>query len=203
VALIFGAALLGAHFAIAAMSQAPYNPVKLRLYDETSSYLDPYFAQNWLLFAPEPLADDRGILARARCENGSVSNYYDVTTPHIRAVQEDRFFPSRISRLVTSNLQLVNDQDPILDRLRSNEKKDRKPVVPLTSYEKKTRNEAVQFLSRYALSQIPHACGGDIRSLQVRMYVHELPDWSDRNSPKSEAKVAVQDFRWVKLRDLR
>ncbi|MFM9583095.1 DUF5819 family protein [Streptomyces caniscabiei] len=203
VALLVGAALLGAHFLMAAMSQAPLNPVKLRLYDETSSYLDPYFTQNWLLFAPDPLSDDRGVMARAKCANGVNSDYYDVTTPHIRAVQQDRFFPSRVSRLVTSSLQMVTDQDPVLDRLRSAEKKKRKPVVPLTSYEKNARDGAVRFLSRYALSQMPHACDGDVKSLQVRMYVHELPEWSERDAPPRRAKVIVQDFRWVDLKELR
>ncbi|MDX3388188.1 DUF5819 family protein [Streptomyces niveiscabiei] len=202
-ALLVGAALLGAHFLMAAISQAPFNPVKMRLQDETSSYLNPYFAQNWQLFAPDPLSDDRGILARAKCADGSTSEYYDVTTSHIRAVQQDRFFPSRVSRLVTSNLQLVNDQDPILDRLRSAEEKKRKPAVPLMDYEKKSRDDAIQFLSRYALSQAPQACDGKIQALQVRMYVHKMPQWSERHDPPRKANVTVQDFRWVSLRELR
>ncbi|WP_406467467.1 DUF5819 family protein [Streptomyces sp. NBC_01594] len=57
------------------------------------SWPNPYFAQNWMLFAPDPLADDRGILARAKCADGRVTEYYDVTSPYIHAAQDSRFFP--------------------------------------------------------------------------------------------------------------
>ncbi|MDX3516196.1 HTTM domain-containing protein [Streptomyces caniscabiei] len=38
------------------------------------------------------------------------------------------------------------------------------------------------------------------KSVQVRMYVNELPEWSERNSPPRRTKVVFQDFRWVDLR---
>ncbi len=53
-ALVVGGALLGAHMTMAALSQAPLSPAKLVYGDRVAEYLDPYFSQNWQLFAPTP-----------------------------------------------------------------------------------------------------------------------------------------------------
>ncbi|MBB4159930.1 MULTISPECIES: DUF5819 family protein [Streptomyces] len=213
--LLGGAALLGLHFALAAFSQAPATPLKVRHFDEVKGYLNPYFAQNWMLFAPDPLADDRGVLARAQCRDGSVTDYHDVTTTYVREAQESRFFPSRMSRLVSAPMQSINATDPLLDRLRekheddiAKDRKDRKDgggEVRLMPEEQKAQDNAVRFLSRYSLTQMPDACGGDPQRIQVRMYVRELPPWSKRNAPAKagEDTVQVQDFDWLKADELR
>jgi hypothetical protein len=201
--LLVGAALLGFHFLIAAFSQAPLTPMKLRYYDVVSSYLDPYFSQNWLLFAPNPLADDRGILARARCADGTVTQFYDVTTPAIHKAQSSRFFPARTSRLISSTLQQINSADPVLSRLRATEKDRKKPVLPLLPFERTSRAEANKFLARYSLRMMPTACQGAAEQIQVRVYYHQMPPWSQRSKPVSAGKVEVQDLQWLKTGDLR
>ncbi|NWF27218.1 hypothetical protein HW130_13195 [Streptomyces sp. PKU-EA00015] len=212
VVLLGGTTLLGLHFALASFSQAPATPLKVRHFDKVKGYLNPYFLQNWMLFAPDPLADDRGVLARAQCRDGSVTDYHDVTTPYVRAAQESRFFPSRMSRLVSAPMQSINATDPLLDRLREKHKddiakdqKDAKGKVRLMPEEQKAQDNAVRFLSRYSLTQMPDACGGDPRRIQVRMYVRELPPWSKRNAPAKAGKdtVQVQDFDWQKADELR
>lgn len=202
--LLCGAALLGLHFAVAAFSQAPATPLKVRHFDKVKGYLDPYFVQNWMLFAPDPLADDRGVLARAQCRDGRVTDYHDVTTPYVRKAQESRFFPSRMSRLVSAPMQSINATDPLLDRLREKHK-DGKGKVQLMPEEQKAQDNAVRFLARYSLTQMPDACGGDPQRVQVRMYVRELPAWSKRDAPvkPGEDPVQVQDFDWLKADELR
>ncbi|MCC3768924.1 DUF5819 family protein [Streptomyces sp. UNOC14_S4] len=202
-ALLFGAALLGLHFLASAFSQMPLTPVKLRYYHYAADYLGPYFSQNWMLFAPDPLSDNRGILARVMCSDGSTTGFYDVTTKYVEKAQQSRFFPSRMSRLVTGSVQQINGSDPVLMRLRESEKEKKKPELPLTPYEKTSQKEAVRFLSRYSLSQIPHACGGGApEKIQIRMYVQQLPPWSKRHDPKAEDKVDVQDMEWLKAAEL-
>ncbi|MFI1254117.1 DUF5819 family protein [Streptomyces netropsis] len=201
-ALLVGAALLGLHFIAASFSQMPLNPVKLRHWDKVSGYLDPYFTQNWMLFAPDPLSDNRGILARAKCADGSTTEYYDVTTKYVEQAQNSRFFPSRMSRLVTGNVQQINGGDPVLTRLRESEKEKKKKEIPLMPFEKTSQEEAVRFLSRYSLTQMPGVCGGKPDQVQVRVYVQELPPWSKRKDPKAEDKVRVQDLKWLKAGSL-
>ncbi|MFC9319189.1 DUF5819 family protein [Streptomyces nigra] len=211
--LLGGAALLGLHFALAAFSQAPATPLKVQHFDKVKGYLNPYFVQNWMLFAPDPLADDRGVLARARCRDGSVTEYHDVTTAYVREAQESRFFPSRMSRLVSAPMQSINATDPLLDRLREKHKddvakdggKDGADKVRLMPEERAAQHNAVRFLARYSLTQMPGACSGDPERVQIRMYVRELPPWSKRNAPAKAGKdtVRVQDFDWLKAGELR
>ncbi|MGW7073660.1 DUF5819 family protein [Streptomyces sp. NPDC054855] len=199
-----GAALLAVHFTASALSQAPLSPAKMRYYDTVSAYLEPYFTQNWMLFAPDPLTDDRGILARAACPDGKVTPEYDVTSAYIEKAQSSRFFPSRMSRLVTSNIQQLSPRDEVLDRMRRSERNDKKPVTPLLPHEKKSRGEAVTFLSRYALDQMPAGvCSGKPEKIQIVMYLRKLPPWSQRNNIKAKDKVDAYRFEWRKVGDLR
>ncbi|TPQ20780.1 DUF5819 family protein [Streptomyces sporangiiformans] len=201
--LLVGAALLGLHFALAAFSQAPTTPFKVRYFDQAKRYLEPYFLQNWMLFAPDPLADDRGVLARAECRDGQVTDYYDVTSRYVRTAQASRFFPSRMSRLVSAPMQSINATDPLLDKLRAKDKDRKEPVLPLLPQERLAQQEALRFLARYSLTQMPGACDGlPPERVQVRMYVRELPPWSKRNEPKGTDQVQVQDFKWIKAGEL-
>ena len=203
-ALIAGAVLLTVHFTASALSQAPLSPAKMRYFDTVSAYLDPYFTQNWMLFAPDPLMDDRGILARATCSDGTVSDDHDVTSAYIEKAQSSRFFPSRMSRLATSNIQQLSTRDEVLDRLRKGERNDKKPVTPLLPHEKKSQNEAVTFLSRYALDQMPSAvCSGKPKKIQIRMYLRKLPPWSQRHAPEAKGKVQAYRFDWRDVKELR
>ncbi|MFI9153923.1 DUF5819 family protein [Streptomyces sp. NPDC053367] len=201
--LLVGAALLGFHFLVASLSQAPLSPVKLRYYEAMTEYLHPYFTQNWMLFAPDPLTDDRGILARARCTDGTVTHYYDVTTPAIRSTQDSRFFPPRTARLISSTLQQLNQSDPVLSRIRETEKEKKKPVLPLLPAERTSRVEAERFLARYSLTKMPDVCDGRAEQIQIRVYYHEMPPWSQRKKPATEGKVSAQDLKWLKVSDLR
>ncbi|MEU8589122.1 DUF5819 family protein [Streptomyces sp. NPDC048664] len=194
--LVTGAALLGAYLAVAALTQAPLNPVKLRYYDKVNSVTEPYLSQNWMLFAPDPLSDDRGVLARARCGNGQVTGFYDVTRPYVARVQHDRFFPSRISRLVSGTITQLDTPDPVLARLRSNEVEKKKRQVPLLPYERNARNQAETFLARYSMSQLQNTCDGSPSAVQVRIYVHALPSWSQRRNPFAKGTTRFEDLRW-------
>jgi hypothetical protein len=201
--LLVGADLLGFHFFVASFSQAPLSPAKLRYYDAITNYLHPYFTQNWMLFAPDPLTDDRGILARARCANGSVTPYYDVTTPTIKSTQESRFFPPRTARLISSTLQQLTQSDPVLNRIRETEKDKKSPVLPLLPIERTSRDEAARFLARFSMTRMPQVCEGRPESIQVRVYYHEMPPWSQRHKPVTSGKVSATDLEWLKAEDLR
>jgi hypothetical protein len=214
-ALLAGAALLGAHFSIAAFSQAPLSPAKIRLHAVITGYLEPYFTQNWSLFAPEPVKNDEGIVARAQCADGAVTDYYDVTGPLIEETQGDRFFPSRTVRLVSNGIQQLNDSDDLLLRLRQkqdseitedSEKEDAKSKrdIPLTPYEKSQREDAERSLSRFALTQMRDVCpdGKGPIAVQPRMYVKKLPPWSQRNSSAAKSKVDLYDLPWKKAVEL-
>jgi hypothetical protein len=54
-------ALVGLHLLSVTLAALPPNRYSDAARDQTA-YLDPYFAQNWRLFAPSPIAEDRNLL---------------------------------------------------------------------------------------------------------------------------------------------
>ncbi|MEV0143213.1 MULTISPECIES: DUF5819 family protein [Streptomyces] len=202
-ALIIGAALLGIYFLFSSFSQMPLTPMKVKYYSQVNDVMQPYLAQNWMLFAPDPLSDERGILSRARCADGTATDFYDVTGPYVQKVQSDRFFPSRINRLVSGTVAQLDSSDPVLQRLRDTEKEAKKKQLPLLPYEKTSREQAERFLSRYSLTQMPGVCAGRPAAVQVRVYVHELPPWSQRKDESAKGSTKYQDLSWREVDTLK
>lgn len=135
--------------------------------------------------------------------HGEVSDYYDVTTPFVEQAQSSRFFPSRMSRVVTASVQQLSNSDELLVRLRNKARNDKKPAIPALPHEKRSQEEALAYVSRFALDHMPSVCNGPPAKVQIRMFIHELPPWSKRNSPEAEGEVSVQDFPWRKAERLR
>ena len=52
---------MGLHLVSVTLAALPPNRLSAQAHDETA-YLDPYFTQNWRLFAPSPIAEDRALL---------------------------------------------------------------------------------------------------------------------------------------------
>lgn len=203
--------LLGLHFLASALHVGPINPIQIRAHQYTQSWLLPYFEQTWTLFAPDPISEDRGMLARFRCEDESVTDWVDVTTKHIQTTQQNRFFPARNSRLVSNGSTLLTSNDPIAERLRARvkdaETKDRAggndgAAVPLSVADKHIRERGLQFLSGYAMREAPDACPGGAIAVQLRMVQHLFPPFSQRHRWNETGEVNETDFKWVTTRDL-
>jgi Family of unknown function (DUF5819) len=113
--------LLAVHFGMTFVYNQPINPVKLRAGDLVSAWMHPYFAQNWNLFAPKPINENRGMLVRARVRGPDgrwhVTEFFDMTTPANRQAQTRRWWPSRRVRLVSGALQMLAYQDPLSEQL--------------------------------------------------------------------------------------
>lgn len=201
--------LLGLHFLASALHVGPINPVQVRTQKYTQGWLLPYFEQTWTLFAPDPISEDRGMLARFRCEDGTVTKWVDVTTRHIRTTQQTRFFPARNSRLVSNGSTLLTSNDPIAERLRAREPVeepatedaraggDDGAAVPLSAAEKHIRERGLQFLSGYALREAPDACADSSTAVQLRMVQHLFPPFSQRHKWDETGEVNETDFKWV------
>lgn len=211
------ATLLCLHFVASILHVGPMNPVQIRAQPLTQAWLLPYFEQTWTLFAPDPIAEDRGMLARFRCDDGTVSGWSDVTTTHIEAVQGSRLFPPRNSRLVSNGSTLPTSSDPVAERLRvraprreedvashadqAADEADDGAAVPLTSAEVDVRQMGLEFLARYALGEVPDACTeyGDVVAVQLRMVQHLFPPFSQRHRWEETGEVNETDFAWVPL----
>lgn len=113
-AFLAGTAVLFTHLTLIELGNLPNNPVSLRASPVVERYVHPLFTQNWNFFAPQPIAFDVTVMARAEAcaTNGrcTMTGWIDVSDPLIDKVRADRLTSLEIVQLMLSNaaIQFVN-----------------------------------------------------------------------------------------------
>ena len=195
---------------------APINPISLDLNPQISYYMEPLFQQNWRLFAPNPVSEERGLLVRARIKqaDGNIleTGFHDFTSPLIQDIHSIRLFPPRRTRLVSSIFQFLGFRDPIADRLRSrideirigeftdenaNIREDDFEPLPLTAGEESARFTAIELMRTVGTKAAKDEWGGNIIEIQIRIVVNEFPPFSNRYSGEQVGQLVVQDLEWI------
>ena len=103
---------LALHFALTFLYVMPVNPVSLELQGLVQGTIGRFFAQNWRLFAPNPLSSDQIVLANCLDDaeakaglDGTLPSdgWFDLSTPVWNRYHEDRFSAyDRLSRPATN-----------------------------------------------------------------------------------------------------
>ncbi len=191
-----------AYFAAAALSAGPITPLKVRYGAVAEEVLHPYLTQNWQLFAPDPINEERGIVARARCTAGGETGFIDITTEHIDAIHASRLFPSRMSRVVSNGMLQLFIEDPYAAKFRTAQEDapdGDEPTVPLTDEEVQAREQAEHVLARFAASEMQDNCDGSVGSVQIRYMFHRFPRWSERDNWRDRGEVEVAESKWHEI----
>lgn len=204
------------HFTMTFLYVAPINPISLDLNSQVNRYMLPVFQQNWRLFAPNPVSEERGLLVRARLKqvNGNIieTEFYDFTSPIVEEIHSTRLFPPRRTRLVASIFQFLGFRDPIADRLRSRidelrveeltdsntdiGEREFEPL-PVTVGEEIAYSIAVELMRSVASEAAKNQWGDGVVEIQVRIVVNEFPPFSDRYSKERVGQLVVQDMEWL------
>jgi hypothetical protein len=137
--------------------------------------MTPYFAQDWKLFAPDPVDANSGVLVRAKVVNASgqerVTPWLDVTSPEF-AKMRGHVFPSRISRLSIGVYETIGYA---------------------TMQGDKQRAEA---FARTLITLAARAQWGDaVTQVQMRFADAAFPEPSERER-SGVSKVETLDFPW-------
>ncbi len=194
------------YFASAVVTTAPITPLTLVYGERANQFLSPYVSQNWQLFAPDPISEDRGIAAQVRCADGSQSGFVDVTTPTVEAVHRSRFFPSRMSRVVSNGIMHVFLQDPFLLRFREDVAAGDAPeTLPgldeLSPQERESRERGERTLHRFAAWALVDRCdeAGEVVQVRLRYVIHRFPRWSEREQWQETGDVEVLETPWARV----
>ncbi|MFJ4094125.1 DUF5819 family protein [Kitasatospora sp. NPDC089913] len=215
---LLAAAALGLHFTATALYNTPFNPVRESLAGPLDAYMSPLFAQDWHLFAPNPISEDSGLLVRATVVDGNgesvTTPWADVTTPHLDKLHQERFWPSRVDRLpLAVRQQLDGWHDQLLDRLRADNLRNRpapetgdtgtstgpdhSPDPPLTPGEIQARDAALNFAAAVAGDEARRLWGENVRMVQARIATNEYPRFSDRRVRTGKGVVTYYDLDWT------
>jgi hypothetical protein len=188
-------AVAGAFGACAIVLAGPVTPIKFNV-GPVASLLNPHLSQNWQLFAPDPISDERGVVARLRCQ-GVKTGWTDISSSAIARTQTSRFFPDRESRIVSNALVERFAQDDISKRLEVKGKEDLAPSDP-DAYRR-----AERVLARYAASKVPCPSTRDFEqgpsAVQLRYVVRPLAPWSKRNDNPGREEPRITDSEWIPL----
>ncbi|WP_146133004.1 DUF5819 family protein [Knoellia remsis] len=178
----------------------PKTPITFQLFPTVSAYMHPHFPQNWSLFAPDPISEERGALARFRCGDGAETTpWQNITRRGIDRVQDTRLFPSRESRIVSNSIITRFRKDDVVKRADERRTSDDNPVLdPLRKASATEQRQVERVLARYATARHPGICGGaPADEVQIRFVFHRFPGWSSRDDLEAIGEVDTVDTEWM------
>jgi len=190
-----GLAVAGAFGACALVLAGPVTPIKFDV-GPAASLLNPHLSQNWQLFAPDPISDERGVVARVRCQ-GETTDWTDISSSAIARTQSSRFFPDRESRIVSNALVERFAQDDISKRLEARGEEELAPS------DAGMQRRAERVLARYAALEVPCPSALGVAegptAVQLRYVVQPLAPWSKRSERPARAEPRITDSEWIPL----
>ena len=192
---------LGAYGLASLLMTGPLNPVQLAHGTQVRAVMEPFFRQNWSLFAPDPVSIERGLLARVRCGQADPGAFVDLTTPRVQALQADRFFPTRESRVLSNPLHVVFAPDPLAQAVRSSKERREEGVQTVrTESEQASKAEGERLLARAVSRMLAADCAGSpVSAVQLRYVMHEFPRWSERERRGQVGEVRTLDSAWLEV----
>lgn len=195
----------------AVITAGPITPMSVALTPAASVVTEPYLVQNWQLFAPDPISEERGAVARLRCADGTTTEFVDITSEHVEAIHATRFFPSRQSRIVSNSMFNLFLEDPYLARYRESlssepgadsveDTSSADPLLPISPDEVAVREQGEQVLANFAHWSLADRCPeGDASDVQLRYVLHQFPRWSERHQWRENGETEILESGWHPL----
>ncbi|WP_283134314.1 DUF5819 family protein [Rhizohabitans arisaemae] len=190
------------HFGMTFLYVAPWNPA----YDKSASvvegYMNPYFGQNWELFAPDPIDYNARVLVRAKVKDASGwerhTGWLDMTGPE-RKRALGSLFPGRVSRVVGGSRQLMTDAD-VPPSAASLPKQEETEGPETETVEEKPvdlvlQDQAVRHMRAIATLAARAEWGDGVTAVQVRISDHLFPRFEDKDRNGKGTKT-YSDFDW-------
>lgn len=164
----------------------PTNALSIRAQGVTHAVMRPHLDQNWRLFAPTPVSDERGLLMRAwRAGEDAPTAWVDITSPAIASSRALGPFSPRTARVISSGLQMYFQPSP-LQLLALEQAQRRGEPAPdhddeeLSPAQQRYMQRALDLLHRFAAHEAHSRWPRDVTEVQIRIVVHEFPSFSER-----------------------
>lgn len=195
--------LLAVHFVFTLAYLMPVNPLRLQHQRTIAAYMEPFFSQNWSLFAPDPTVDTRYLLVACRRYSDGPDEHaawINITAPLRRTRADDRLGPVlAIERNQMGPLHVVfAPEDPVIARLAAIDPVTYEPVV---SRHKAMREAAarsgLRVLRRVASVECDRQHGvGATAEVGMRMVIIQSPPFSKRHQPLETGKTDYVELPW-------
>lgn len=189
------------HFLLTTLYLMPLNPIKIYLRPLLDATIGTYFAQNWSLFAPNPVSDDLSVLVHPLTEAQVQSlsdgrlptqGWYNISDPLWQKFQGNRFSAyDRMARTQTSSVRRVlNGGIELMPIHTACEKGDEDACADYQERLKTAREGASNLLVKVAsaFTKDLHGANSGYEYIAIRVRVTKGVPWSERHTgePTSE-----------------
>lgn len=195
------------HFFITALYILPFNPISYKLDKPVNLHINPFFAQNWQLFAPTPLSDTIFVYVQVKDKQGEESKWIDISTPLYEANHKNRFSPANmLVRLGTgAYIQSVHiDQISYKIEQKMPENIDNNieenQVRELTNYQRDGIQKLYNLGLYYAINYFGEK---SIDMIRIRIESEHPIPFSERNNKAYEQKKSYIRQEWISVSDLK
>jgi len=178
---------------------SPPNPLTLKLWPLIRTIQEPFFVQNWHLFAPNPVRTN--LVLTVRCRIGDkVTPWRDPMTPLLARHHRSRLSPmGKMIRIPQNAMHLVLGRTS--DEWRSlicRRSKDH-PTCRGEDQASRRARELGQFLLHRIASGVCDGVAeyGRVTSVQTRILIHEPPVWSMRDMPAEAGSTKYITLPWM------
>lgn len=177
----------------------PPNPVKLHLLPVIYRLQHPFFAQNWHLFAPNPVRSDHVLAVRCRTVQG-VTTWYEPFTPLLYRHHRNRLTPvAKILRVPYNAMFLVlgrTTDEWVLLLCR------RDQSLPSCRREDPTSLRQLELARSLLVRIASRACdelgfAGRTIQVQVRILIYDPPPWSRRLASREAGTTRHVTLPWA------
>lgn len=189
------------HFAMTGLYLLPLNPVKLTWNPYLMRYVDPFFYQNWHLFAPDPVDSSQSVIGK--CRVGDVeSDWFDITQGVVDGLEEDPIASALSSvlhlqqNLIRSYLFGSYDTGEVFLLTYCREQPDAEYCRAREERVMEERALALDGLVRLVTDVCMTNGFPSVDSVYVRLTDLRFPRFSSRTLPDEEGQVGYYNIGW-------
>lgn len=205
------AAVVPTHAAMTFLHVAPTNPVSVAANSAVTSWIYPYFQQNWQLFAPDPVSRDNGVLAQGRTSaDGEATGYVDLSSPMLERKLHS-LVPDRLPYVVSgASHSFLTARQNVLDAMPSDSPPlsaageevalalPKEVLEEVSPMQVAAYDDALNRLAEVAALHVREDTGADPTQVQVRLVTHTFPRWSQRHDA-GLGEISYSDLPWYDL----
>ncbi|MGJ6966337.1 DUF5819 family protein [Streptosporangium sp. G11] len=178
---------------------APRNSIYAISAPIVDGYINPYFRQNWELFAPDPVDYDSHVLVRAKVRDSGggerQTGWLDITAPQLDMVR-GAAFPRRMARLVGGGRQMMADARVQPSGVSGEAEAEAQAAAARELPDPTLQAQAVRQMAAIATLAARARWGAGVTAVQVRITTDFHPRFADRNSAGDAPSHS--EFEWWK-----
>lgn len=200
------AVVMALHFFMTYLTLSPFNPLKATVWPAVQAYTRDLFAQNWSLFAPNPLHSNSDLLVQCKLDSELTSDWYNLSETMIQGLHANPVGPHvRLVRLhLTASRTYFGTGDIESEAIREtvcSHETDSDYCRREDEDSIRSREVGEQMLIGLGSATCAQMEGADrVKELRFTIVQRTVRPWSQQDNPNWEPTVASTQTPWLPYR---